>query len=53
MPEHVVDVTVNGKITDVGSVENTIKDIIIYDADGNNISEFYEISSVHGKLTIL
>ena len=50
---HYLDAQVSGSIIDVGEQENFIEIIIIRDASGADVTDFYEINLVHGKLTIL
>ena len=39
-------------IKDVGSVSNTFKQFSIIDALGNNVTDFYKINFIYGRLTI-
>ena len=45
-------VTIEGTITKVGSVPNTITNIIIKDESGNYVTTNYDITKVNGTLTI-
>ena len=42
----------SGSIVDIGSGKNKITNITIYDASGNDVTKYYEISKVDGELTI-
>ena len=48
----VLKVLIEGSITDVGSVANVVKGVRITDADGNNVSDNYQITGKWGTLTV-
>ncbi len=49
---HSASVKTSGSITDVGSVENAVEEIVIVDADGNNVTHCYKITVRYGRLTV-
>ena len=48
----VLEVLIEGSITDVGSIANVVKGVRITDADGNNVSDNYQITGKWGTLTV-
>ena len=49
---HTMNVIITGSITDVGKKENTIKSVIIFDSEGNNVTDYYNIALEYGTLTV-
>ena len=49
---HTVTFIIEGSITNEGEVPNVLKDVIIKDLNGNNVTSNYEITKVNGKLKI-
>ena len=49
---HRAEASVSGYIDTVGSCDNQIDDVRIYDADGNDVTHCYEIKKVNGVLII-
>ena len=50
---HILEATVTGSITDVGTKQNTIGKVIIRDGDGNDVTDNYKIVVSPGWLTVL
>ena len=50
---HTIVLSTMGEITEAGSVDNDIEDIVIYDANGRDVTNCYNISAVIGELTVL
>ena len=50
---HELVAEVSGKVIDIGSVDNEITSVKIYDKDGNDVTKYYEIKKVKGTLTII
>ena len=50
---HEVFATVTGSITKVGTTDNVISDIVIKDADGNDVTDLYKITPANGVLEVL
>ncbi|MCR5633633.1 MAG: hypothetical protein K6F60_09085, partial [Eubacterium sp.] len=46
-------VNISGTITEKGSTDNTIKDLIIHNGEGADVSDSYKITYVPGTLTIV
>ncbi len=53
MSNHRIDAQISGQLTSVGVCDNRIDFITIYDENGNDVSEFYDIETVDGILIIL
>ena len=49
---HTMTVTISGTITSVGSVPNTITNVVVKDASGKDVTVNYNITKVAGTLTI-
>ncbi len=49
---NVLEVLIEGSITDVGSVANMVKGVRITDANGNNVSDNYQVTGKWGTLTV-
>ncbi|MBO7344710.1 MAG: transglutaminase domain-containing protein, partial [Clostridia bacterium] len=49
---HTMKVTISGAITDVGTKENTIESVVIFDAQGNNVTDYYNIILKPGTLVV-
>ncbi|MDE6401193.1 MAG: hypothetical protein K2L54_01115, partial [Clostridiales bacterium] len=47
------EVTVVGSQSSVGRSENTIEKVVIYDADGNDVTSNYVVKTVSGTLTVV
>ena len=52
MSNHRIDAQISGSISSVGICDNRIDFITIYDENGNNVSEYYDIETVDGILII-
>ena len=46
------DVTISGRITNAGSVTNTISNAVILDSSNVNVTNYYDITYVPGTLTV-
>ena len=49
---HTIEIVVDGSCASVGTVDNTIESIVIRDANGEDVTNCYEITEQLGKLTI-
>ena len=49
---HISDVTISGRITNAGSVTNTISNAVILDSSNANVTNYYDITYVPGTLTV-
>ena len=50
---HTLSVTVVGSITDPGVEKNVIASYLISDKDGKNVTEYYNVRTVDGKLVVI
>ena len=48
---HTYDVTITGEIDELGTVENTLESVRIFDEVGNDVTSNYDITIQHGKLS--
>jgi hypothetical protein len=53
LENHKLDVHISGFIDSVGICDNQIDYVIIYDENGRNVGEYYDIETVNGVLSIL
>lgn len=51
MAGHRAEITYTGEVTDAGIVDNTFE-VKIYDKDGKDVTEIYEINYIYGKLEV-
>ena len=51
LPGHTANITVTGSITNVGRTDNTY-DVVIYDEDGNDVTDQYVINKTSGTLVV-
>ena len=49
---HIADVTISGRITNAGSVTNTISNVLIWDSSNTDVTNYYDITYVSGTLTV-
>lgn len=52
LPEHSIDATVSGSITEPGAIQNTIEGYLITDEHGQDVSRFYQVSKEAGVLAV-
>jgi hypothetical protein len=52
-PGHRIEVTIIGSQTDIGSSENKIGLVRVYDQDGKDVTPYYKIYYNHGTLTVV
>ena len=52
LPGHTISVDVRGSITNIGQTENVITSVKITDADGNDVTSNYNITTVSGLLIV-
>ena len=45
-------VTIDGSLTDVGTMENVITSVTVISADGINVTDNYQIEKINGTLTV-
>ena len=50
---HRIEVTITGAQSDVGTSENTISDVTVYDENDNDVTYLYDIDKVNGKLIVV
>ena len=50
---HVLEVTISGSLTEVGTIKNVIDDVKIFDQNNKNVTKCYQITSNDGLLTII
>ena len=50
---HRIDIVTDGKIKDVGSINNNVVSFVIYDEEGNDVSSYYNPIYEVGTLTIV
>ena len=53
LSEHTVRVQISGQISSVGYCDNQIDFVTIVDKNGNDISEYYDVETENGTLTVL
>ncbi len=53
MPEHSLEVVILNELTSVGEIYNYIETANIFDAEGNDVTQGYDITIVLGRLVIL
>lgn len=51
--EHTIAVYIKGSQTNVGQSANTVEEVVITDADGNDVTSNYLITNIDGTLTVL
>lgn len=49
---YTLDVTIDGTITNPGTVANTVSKIVVYDREGNDVTDSFEIQIVCGFLQV-
>ena len=50
---HSLDVTIVGKLTGPGKSANRVTNVVIKDSKGNNVSRFYNITTINGELIVV
>jgi hypothetical protein len=50
---HVLEVTISGSLTEVGTIKNVIDDVKIFDQNNKNVTKCYTITSNDGLLTVI
>ena len=51
-PDQYLDVTITGSIVEVGTADNVVEAVTIYNNKGNNVTSNYSVTSVNGKLVV-
>ncbi|MCH5351366.1 MAG: transglutaminase domain-containing protein [Clostridiales bacterium] len=49
---HYYEAVISGSIVDIGSTANVIESVVIYDADGKDVTEYYDVTVKAGTLTV-
>ena len=49
---HTIEVVISGSQTNIGQSANTVQEVVIKDADGNEVTDNYAITCIDGVLTV-